>query len=101
MTVNFFLVASLGDVVSCIANPSHLLLHCCSKHFCAVNLTTHVIDSNQSLCTLLLNVYLPTDYGTLESNDAFLDCLCELDGFISAQSFDNILICGDFNVDFS
>ena len=27
--------------------------------------------------------------------------VCELDGFISAQSFDNILICGYFNVDFS
>ena len=62
------------------------------------SLTSH---TNHSLSTLPINVYLPTDYGTPESNAAYLDCLCELDGFISAQSFDNVIICGDFNVDFS
>ena len=39
--------------------------------------------------------------GPPESNSAFLDCLGELEGFISMQSFDNIIIGGDFNVDFS
>ena len=35
-----------------------------------------------------------------DSNAAFLECLGELDGFISAQPYDNLIICGDFNVDF-
>ena len=39
--------------------------------------------------------------GPPESNSVFLDCLGELEGFISMQSFDNIIIGGDFNVDFS
>ena len=39
--------------------------------------------------------------GPPESNSAFLNCLGELEGFISMQSFDNIIIGGDFNVDFS
>ena len=35
------------------------------------------------------------------SNTSFLESITELDGFISAQSFDILLICGDFNVDFA
>jgi len=41
-------------------------------------------------------VYLPTDYGT-----STLLALGELDGFIDSQSFDHIIIGGDFNVDFN
>ena len=48
-----------------------------------------------------VNVYLPTDYGTPDSNNVFLECLGDLDGFISTQSFDNIIISGAFNVNFS
>ena len=39
-------------------------------------------------------VYLPTDYGTL---DSFTETLAELDGFLLSHSYDNIIICGDFN----
>ena len=70
-----------------------------AKRFCAVSLASDCTHGG-SYHTLIVNMYLPTDYGTHDSNNAFLESLAELDGFISAQSFDNIL-CGDFNVDFS
>ena len=68
-----------------------------SKRFCALSISKHT----STFITFLINVYLPTDYGTSDSNQAFLDSITELKGFISAQSFDNLIICGDFNVDFS
>ena len=37
---------------------------------------------NSILNTLLINVYLPTDYGTSDSNNAFLESLGELDAII-------------------
>ena len=49
--------------------------------------------------TLIVSVYLPTNYGT-PSNDDFLTALAELEGFIKMQSFHNIIIAGDFNTDF-
>ena len=76
-------------------------LNCCSNRFCAVNLTLPDTNTDCPQSTLLVNVYFPTDYGTPDSDAAFLECLGELDGFISAQPYDNLIICGDFNVDFS
>ena len=69
--------------------------------FCALSLALCGPRGNSILTTLLINVYLPTDYGISDSNNAFLESLGELEGFISMQSFDNIIICGDFNVHFS
>ncbi len=43
---------------------------------------------------------MPTDYGNTDSRDEFLFTLGELSGFIESQSFNNLLIVGDFNVDF-
>ena len=66
-----------------------------SKCFCAVSL----IDSiNASI--LLLNVYLPTDYGTSFSGLEFVSMLSELEGFADTYSHDFVIIGGDFNVDF-
>ena len=65
-----------------------------SKRFCAIALTF----TNSHL--LLINVYLPTDYNTPELNNSFLETLAELEGFISSYSYDNLILCGDFNVDF-
>ena len=50
---------------------------------------------------LLICVYLPTNYGTTQSYDQYLESLGELKGFIDSQVFDNIIIAGDFNVDFN
>ena len=60
-------------------------------------LSLRLVDFN----TLLINVYMPTDYGTVDSYNAYLETLSELEGFISNQTFDNLIICGDFNVDFT
>ena len=49
---------------------------------------------------LLINVYLPTDYGTSDSHSDYLHSLGELEGFIDTQSFDHLVIAGDFNADF-
>ena len=46
-------------------------------------------------------VYLPTDYGSATSHEDFLLALGELKGFICSQSFDSLVIIGDFNVDFN
>ena len=67
-----------------------------SKRFCAVRL----IDSN-NFTIRLINVYMPTDYGTSVSNVEFISCLSEIEAFIDSQSFDSLIIGGDFNVDFS
>ena len=79
----------------------HIQVKTTSKRFCAVSLRLPDLNSNSYHNVLLTNVYLPTDYGTSDSNNAFLEALCELEGFIAAQSFDNLVISGDFNVDFS
>ncbi len=47
---------------------------------------------------LLINVYLPTDYGSSDSYSEYLLTLGELEGF---QSFDNLAVIGDFNADFA
>ena len=44
-----------------------------SRRFCAVRL----IDSNNSTI-LLINVYMPIDYGTSVSNVEFISCLSEI-----------------------
>ncbi len=67
-----------------------------AKRFSAVRLSDH---SGHSF--LLVCVYLPTDYGRSSSNDEFLFTLDELEGFVSSQQFDSLLIAGDFYVDFA
>ena len=72
-----------------------------SKRFCAIFLRLLDPFSNSIINTLLINVYLPTNYNTDISDNLFLETITELDGFISAQSFDNLILCGDFNIDLS
>ena len=67
-----------------------------SKRFCTVRL----IDSNNSTI-LLINVYMPTDFQTSLPNVEFVSCLSEIEAFIDSQSFDFLIIGGDFNVDFA
>jgi len=50
---------------------------------------------------LLVCVYMPADYNSPEATAAFLETLCDLDGFILSESFDNIIIARDFNADFT
>ena len=63
-----------------------------SKRLCAISIPFVI---------LLICVYLPTDNSTAASHSAFSESLCELHGLILAEHFDNIIIAGDFNVDFS
>ena len=57
--------------------------------------------STNSSFVVLICVYLPTDYSNAASQSSFSESLCELDGIISAEHFDDVVIAGDFNVDFS
>ena len=66
-----------------------------SARFCAISLTC------SSVSTLLVCVYLPTNYGTSQSHDLYLEVLGELNGFIDTQVFDKLIIAGDFNVNFN
>ena len=65
------------------------------KCFCAISLNL----SSRSI--IIISAYLPTDYRNLNSDDDFLHSLGELGGFINSQSFDDIIIGGDFNTDFN
>ena len=66
------------------------------------SLTLHSnLNNSSSFVILLICVYLPTDYSTEASHLAFSESLCELDGFISAEHFDSVIIAGDFNVAFA
>ena len=66
-----------------------------SNRFCSIT-----IDSN-SFKSLLICVYLPTNYNSSQSNDSFLETIGELKGYVNSMFFDNLIIAGDFNVDFS
>ena len=63
------------------------------NRFCSIKLCDSVGTS-----FLLICVYLPTDFQSFFTD--YLNTLGELEGFIDSQSFDHILISGDFNVDF-
>ena len=66
-----------------------------SRRFCAISLNC------SSMSILLICVYLPTNYGSSQSHDLYLEVLGELKGFIEAQVFDKVIVAGDFNVDFN
>ena len=72
-----------------------------SKRFCAISITFNSTSVKSSFVVLLVCVYLPTDYCNTTSQSAFSESLCELDGLLSAEHFDSIIIAGDFNVDFT
>ena len=57
-------------------------------------------NSNHKSNILLVNAYFPSDYGTPDSHNNFLDTIVELEGFIASHEYDNLILCGDFNVDF-
>ena len=67
-----------------------------SKRFCSL-----IIRDCNGSTTLLMCVYLPYSDGSNESSNDFLVTLGEIEGFIDRHSFDNIIIGGDFNVDFN
>ena len=69
-----------------------------SKRLCPISITLNNVHDNSPFVILLICVYLPTDYSTVASHSAFSESLCELHGIISAE---NVIIAGDFNVDFS
>jgi exonuclease III len=47
--------------------------------------------------TLLLNVYMPTNYGDDLSLESYIDCLCKLHALILESDAIHTLIAGDFN----
>ena len=71
-------------------------LSCPSSRFCAVSIT----DTNNRV-TLLICVYLPTLSSSPSCNEDFIFALSELERFINAHNFDQLIIGGDLNVDFS
>jgi len=76
-------------------------INCSSKRFCALSINLPNIPNNSMFSLLLVCVYMPADYNSPEATAAFLEPLCDLDGFILSESFDNIIIARDFNADFT
>ena len=64
------------------------------SRFCAISI------NSDSLVTLLVCVYLPTNYGTHDSDDLFQQTLSEISGFLDSCCYDSVIIAGDFIVDF-
>ena len=64
-----------------------------SSRFCAISIDTG------SFITLLMCVYLPTNYGTSIADNLFLETLSEIKGFVDSVTFNNLIIAGNFNVD--
>jgi len=73
---------------------SVIMLSTNAKRYCALRLSD---QSGQITIILLVCVYLPTDCGNATSCEDFLLALGELKGFICSQSFDSLMIIGDFN----
>ena len=44
---------------------------------------------------------MSTHYGTDESTTTFRETIVELEGFLLTQSYNHVIIAGDFNVDFA
>jgi len=68
----------------------------------------NIVDSHESRITgirvqtkdgplLLINVYMPTNYGDVLSLESYVDCLCQLHGLIVDTDAVHTLIVGDFN----
>jgi len=73
---------------------SILRLKSCSTRFCALLLKL-LNSSNQQIVTILLvNVYLPTNYGSDESTTTFRETIAELEGFLLTQMYDYVIIAG-------
>ena len=66
-----------------------------SSRFCALSVCFN------SFTALILCVYLPTNYGTIHSDNIFRETLAEIRGFLDSCQYDNVVIAGDFNVDFT
>ena len=69
-------------------------LETCSDRFCALKL----LDLSGST-TLMISVYMPAECAPSHFSD-YLNTLGEIEGFIDSQQCDNIVLAGDFNVDF-
>ena len=55
-----------------------------------------------SRCYLLINVYLPVDQQSMSTiHVEYEQALNEIEGIINATAFNDVIICGDYNTDFS
>jgi len=57
-----------------------------------------VIDTDNGPI-LIINVYMPTNYGDDESYEQYLDCLTKLEAIIVETNCAHVMIAGDFNCD--
>ena len=66
-----------------------------SKRLCAVN----IVADNVNI--ILINVYMPNDDNCDSSFNEYGDILCEISSIIQLYDSSDIILGGDFNVDFS
>ena len=58
---------------SFVENHFPHMVNSCSKRFCALTLSATNPVTNCTFNTLIINAYLPTDYGTPDSNNAYIE----------------------------
>ena len=69
-------------------------LQTCSDRFCALKM-----QDLSGPTSLFISVYMPSQ-GAPSAQCEYLNTLDEIEGFINSQQYDNIILVGDFNVDF-
>ena len=73
-------------------------IHCQSSRLCAVN----VSDTSGQYLFTVFNAYMPVDTNADQNNlEEFNSVLHEISGLCGSSCYDNIIIGGDFNTDFS
>jgi len=68
-------------------------------HVCYTNVSriTAVVVDTDAGPMLVANVYLPTNYGDLDSLELYIDCLSKLQALIVDTNTAHVIVAGDFN----
>ena len=70
-------------------------LKSCWTHFCALLLKLLNSSHQRIVSILIVNVYLPTNYGSDESTSTFRETVAELEGFLLSLTYDHVITAGD------
>ena len=60
-------------------------------------ITAAVVIDTDAGPILVANVYMPTNYGDLDSLEQYVDCLSRLHALIIDTNIAHVIIAGDFN----
>jgi len=65
-------------------------------HVCHTDISRIVVDTDMGPL-LTADVYVPTNYGNLDSLELYIDCLAKLNALFIDTNTTHVIIAGDFN----